>query len=63
MGRGHTRDMRTASDFPTLSRLARFLPEPARALHLARLLIPLCLFAGIVVEPLYRWVFTKLGAM
>lgn len=55
--------MRTNPDFPTLSRLARFLPEPARALRLARLLIPLCLFAGIVLEPLYHWTLTRLGAM
>jgi hypothetical protein len=48
--------MNSLHDFPTLSRLARFLPAPSRALHLARLLIPLSIFTGIVLEPLYRWV-------
>ena len=39
-------------------RLARFeaaLPEPARLLRLARWLIPVSLFAGLVTEPLLRW--------
>lgn len=47
--------MKTNPDFPVLSRLVRFLPEPPRALRLARLLIPLSIFTGIVLEPLYHW--------
>jgi hypothetical protein len=37
------------------ARLARFLPEPVRALRLARLLIPLSLFVGLAAEPFLRW--------
>ena len=44
---------------PTLAtHLARFesaLPEPACLLRLARWLIPVSLFAGLVTEPLLRW--------
>ncbi len=43
-------------DIPVL--LARFeaaLPEPERALRLARWLIPACLVVGLVAEPLLLW--------
>lgn len=46
--------------YPTL---LRNLPEPARALRLARLLIPLCVFTGLVTEPLLRWLIPVLSAL
>ena len=46
------RSMDPHSAFPSL---ARHLPEPARALRLARLLIPLSLLAGLAAEPVLRW--------
>ena len=47
--------MKTAA-FPTLlHRLEQAAPSPARSLRLARLFIPLCLFTGLVAEPLLRW--------
>jgi hypothetical protein len=42
-------------------RIARELPDPARALVLARWMIPLALLAGAVVEPLVRWLIVVLA--
>ncbi|MBC8012439.1 MAG: hypothetical protein H7067_20340 [Burkholderiales bacterium] len=36
-------------------RLVARLPEPAQALRLARLLIPLCLVVGLLAAPVARW--------
>lgn len=40
---------------PAFANPARLLPEPKRALRLARLLIPLSLFVGGAAEPVLRW--------
>lgn len=52
--------MKLHDAFPTL---VRNLPEPARALRLARLLIPLSLFVGITAEPVIRWLIPVLSAL
>lgn len=39
------------------------LPEPARALRLARLLIPLCIFVGLTAEPILEWLIPVLSAL
>ncbi len=54
------RGMNLRSDLPTL---ARQIPEPARALRLARLLIPLCIFVGLTAEPFLQWVIPVLSAL
>ena len=46
--------------YPTF---ARQMPEPARALRLARLLIPLCILTGLVTEPLLQWLIPALSAL
>ena len=46
--------------YPTL---ARQMPEPARALRLARILIPLCILTGLVTEPLLHWLIPALSAI
>ena len=51
-------DLRSA--FPSL---ARHLPEPLRALRLARLLIPLSIFFGLAAEPALRWFLRSLEHM
>lgn len=38
------------------------LPEPPRALRLARLLIPLCIAVGLIAEPALRWFLRSIGA-
>ncbi len=43
--------------------LARQIPEPARALRLARMLIPLCVFVGLFAEPFARWLVSFLSAL
>lgn len=43
--------------------LTRQIPEPARALRLARLLIPLCVFVGLFAEPFARWLVSFLSAL
>lgn len=45
-----------------LETLAGRLPEPPRALRLARLLIPLCLTIGLLAEPVLRWFLRVIGA-
>ncbi len=40
---------------PAFATLARLVPEPTRALRLARLLIPISLFVGGAAEPVLRW--------
>ena len=59
-GSGTLAGMNLHSAFPTL---ARHLPEPARALRLARLLIPLCILVGLTAEPLLRWLVPILSAL
>jgi hypothetical protein len=43
--------------------LIRNLPEPARALRLARLLIPMCVFVGLTAEPFLQWFISVLSAL
>lgn len=45
-----------------LAELAAQLPDPARALRLARYLIPLSIVTGLVTEPLLRWFLRLIGA-
>ena len=45
-----------------LDELSAQLPDPARALRLARFLIPVCIVTGLVTEPLLRWVLRLIGA-
>jgi hypothetical protein len=46
------------------ARLARFygalLANPRRALFLARLLIPLCVFTGLAAQPFLQWLLAAL---
>lgn len=51
--------MKLTSDFT--ARL-RQLPEPARALRLARLMIPLCILVGLTAEPFAQWLISFLSA-
>jgi hypothetical protein len=46
--------------YPTL---VRNLPEPARALRIARLLIPMCIFVGLVTEPALLWLVSFLSSL
>jgi|GEM_PF-4281221 hypothetical protein len=43
--------------------LIRQLPEPARALRIARLLIPLCILGGLLAEPFLHWLVPILSAL
>lgn len=48
---------------PDRETLAKQLPEPARALRIARLLIPLCIFVGLAAEPVAQWLVSFLSAL
>jgi hypothetical protein len=43
--------------------LARQIPEPARALRLARLLVPLCVLVGLAAEPTILWLVSFLSSL
>lgn len=47
----------------SLATLKSRLPEPARALRLGRLCIPLCIVVGLTAEPVLQWLVSFLSAL
>lgn len=58
-----TPDSPVSSESSARPRLPHRLPEPARMLRLARLLIPLCLLVGLGAEPFLHWLIPILSGL